>query len=95
MVFGSTCQIGDAAITPRPHAAAGAVKAAADAWSLAGARAQDEAGLSSLRDWEKRQLGLGRPYLRKVRNMGTLLGHGAPFAPGDPANRFGLPTEPV
>ena len=32
---GRVCLVGDAAITARPHAAAGSAKAAADAWDLA------------------------------------------------------------
>ncbi len=93
MVFGRVCLIGDAAITPRPHAAAGAAKAAADAWSLAEAVDHLDDGFASLARWEQQQLAVGRAYLVKVRRMGAVLQHGGEFAPGDPANRFGLPGE--
>jgi len=91
-VFGRVVLIGDAAITPRPHAAAGAAKAANDAWTLAQALARpaDERA-ASLADWERDQLTVGRGYLTKVRAMAERLQHGGEFAPGDPAFRFGLP----
>ncbi|MFE3170001.1 FAD-dependent monooxygenase [Amycolatopsis sp. NPDC059090] len=84
--------LGDAAITPRPHAAAGAAKAAWDAWTFADAVnvAADERR-SSLARWEARQLSTGRAYLDKVRTMAARLQHGGDFPPGDPAFRFGLP----
>ena len=91
MRVGRFVLIGDAAITPRPHAAAGAAKAAGDAWDLATALTRSAhdpwAGLS---EWEARRLAVGRAYLEKVRRMGGVLQNGALFAPGDPANRFGL-----
>jgi 2,6-dihydroxypyridine 3-monooxygenase len=92
MVVGRACLIGDAAVTGRPHAAAGAAKAAANAWALAEAlirAAGDVEG--ALRAWEPLQLQQGRALLAKVRHMGNLLQNGGPFRPGDAACRFGLP----
>jgi 2,6-dihydroxypyridine 3-monooxygenase len=93
MVIGRACLLGDAAVTCRPHAAAGGAKAAENAWALAEAliAAHGEVA-AALRDWEPKQLRNGRALLEKVRRMGRRLQHGGPFAPGDPANRFGLPA---
>lgn len=92
MVHGRVALIGDAAITPRPHAAAGAAKAAADAWSLVEALTTETTGVDeALRRWETERLEVGRAYLAKVRGMADRLQHGGHFAPGDPAFRFGLP----
>lgn len=92
MAFGNVVLIGDAAITPRPHAAAGAAKAASDAWNLAeqielagGTLAQ------ALPAWEPRQLAIGHAYLAKVRAMAEVLQHGGEFPAGAPQYRFGLP----
>ncbi|MFZ3561231.1 NAD(P)-binding protein [Streptomyces sp. BH055] len=83
--------IGDAAITPRPHAAAGAAKAAADAWDLVSSlTGSADDPLAALPAWEARRLAVGRAYLHKVRRMGGVLQNGGPFEPGDPANQFGL-----
>lgn len=92
MAFGNIALIGDAAFTPRPHAAAGAAKAASDAWSLAESleRAEGDVG-AALAAWQPRQLELGRAYLRKVRAMAEVLQHGGDFPPGAEEYRFGLP----
>lgn len=92
MSFGRVALIGDAAITPRPHAAAGAAKAASDAWSLAN-HLQRSAGdvPRALKAWEPRQLAIGKAYLAKVRAMAAVLQHGGNFPPGAPQYRFGLP----
>ena len=93
MSFGSIALIGDAAITPRPHAAAGAAKAALDAWNLTKELIVAEGRVSeALAAWEPRQLEIGRAYLRKVRAMAEVLQHGGDFPPGAPEYRFGLPT---
>ncbi|MHA3700696.1 FAD binding domain-containing protein [Jatrophihabitans sp. YIM 134969] len=93
MRVGRCVLIGDAAVTPRPHAAAGGAKAAADAWTLVEALSGSDADLDVTLDrWEAQQLSVGRAYLAKVRRMADVLQHGGPFAPGDPANRFGLPA---
>ena len=92
MAVGRVCLIGDAGVTVRPHAAAGAAKAADDAWMLADAltKASGVVG-EALRCWEPRQLELGYALLGKVRRMGSVLQSGGTWLPGDPENRFGLP----
>lgn len=93
MAVGRAALIGDAAITGRPHAAAGGAKAAADAWALADALAASRGDVvQALAAWEPARLAQGHALLEKVRRMGEALQHGGPFVPGDPANRFGLPT---
>lgn len=92
MAFGNTVLIGDAAITPRPHAAAGAAKAASDAWTLAEHIDRADGDLATaLPAWEPRQLAVGHAYLAKVRAMAAVLQHGGDFPPGAPEYRFGLP----
>ncbi len=94
-VYGRVVLAGDAAVTPRPHAAAGAAKAAHDAWTLAEALAVLPADRErSLKSWEAKQLAVGRAYLDKVRAMAGRLQHGGDFPPGEPAFRFGLPKVP-
>lgn len=84
--------VGDAGVTPRPHAAAGAAKAAADGWELAEAITAHTGDLeAAIATWEPRQLRRARAYLAKVRRMAAALQHGGPFEPGDPQNYFGLP----
>lgn len=95
MAFGNVVLIGDAAITPRPHAAAGAAKAASDAWNLAAHLEKADGNLTeALPAWEPGQLAIGRAYLAKVRAMAEVLQHGGDFPPGAPEYRFGLPTVP-
>ena len=92
MVVGRCALIGDAAIAGRPHAAAGAAKAAANAWALAEALLEADGDVhAALRRWEPKQLEEGSALLAKVRRMGATLQHGGAFPAGDPANRFGLP----
>lgn len=84
--------VGDAGVTPRPHAAAGAAKAAADGWELAEAiKAHPDDVDAAIAAWEPRQLRRARGYLSKVRRMAAALQHGGAFEPGDPENYFGLP----
>jgi 2,6-dihydroxypyridine 3-monooxygenase len=90
---GRVCLVGDAAITARPHAAAGSAKAAADAWDLAaqleGIRSEDVA--PALERWELVALPRGGALLDRTRDMGMRLqGRGDPWLPEDPTNRFGL-----
>jgi 2,6-dihydroxypyridine 3-monooxygenase len=93
MAIGRVCLIGDAAVTGRPHAAAGGAKAAANVWALAEALVAADGDVhEALRQWEPAQLRQGRALLAKVRRMGGLLQHGGPFRPGDPACRFGMPA---
>ncbi len=92
MVVGRCALIGDAAVTTRPHAAAGGAKAAANAWALADALVEADGDVrEALRRWEPKQLEQGYAVLAKVRRMAANLQHGGPFEAGDPANRFGLP----
>jgi 2,6-dihydroxypyridine 3-monooxygenase len=93
MAVGRCALIGDAAVTGRPHAAAGGAKAAANAWALADALVAAQGVVhEALRRWEPKQLEAGYALLAKVRRMGTILQHGGAFEPGDRANRFGLPA---
>jgi 2,6-dihydroxypyridine 3-monooxygenase len=92
MHVGRICFIGDAAITSRPHAAAGAAKAAANAWALAEALVDSDGDIDeALHRWEPAQLEAGYAFLAKVRYMASLLQSGGDFRPGDPNCRFGLP----
>ncbi|GAB4005363.1 FAD binding domain-containing protein [Nocardioides ultimimeridianus] len=92
MVFDDVVLMGDAAITPRPHAAAGAAKACSDAWGLADNLAATGGDVAAaLAAWEPRQLQIGHAYLTKVRAMAAVLQHGGAFPPGAPEYRFGLP----
>ena len=71
MVFGRICLVGDAAFVVRPHTAAAAAKAAADASALArtlrDTGSDMEAGLAA---WQRSQLAYGRGLL----DYGTRLG---------------------
>lgn len=95
MAFGNIALIGDAAFTPRPHAAGGAAKAASDAWALAQCldRAAGDVPVA-LEAWQPRQLAIGRAYLAKVRAMAAVLQHGGDFPPGAEEYRFGLAQIP-
>lgn len=93
LVVGRCCLIGDAAVTGRPHAAAGAAKAAQNAWALAEALVEAGGDVPlALRRFEPRQLELGYALLAKVRRMGAALQAGGDWPPGEEANRFGLPA---
>ena len=94
MAFDRVALIGDAAFTPRPHAAAGAAKAAADAWSLSEHLIDSSGDVpAALASWEPKRLEVGRGYLAKVRAMAQALQHGGDFPPGAPEFRFGLPKQ--
>lgn len=91
MAFDRLVLIGDAAFAPRPHAAAGAAKAASDAWCLADELARSGGDVpGALRAWEPPRLVVGQSYLAKVRAMAVALQHGGDFPPGAPQFRFGL-----
>lgn len=92
MVHGRVILIGDAAVTPRPHAAAGGAKACDDARTLAEVFGHGGDLRAGLQRWESRQLQQGHDYVQKVQEMGARLQHGGNFEPGDPAFRFGLPS---
>jgi 2,6-dihydroxypyridine 3-monooxygenase len=90
MAFGRVCLIGDAAFALRPHAAAGAAKAAEDAWQLA--RAVETAGgdvADGLRRWEPGQLELGRQVLVRTRRAGERSQFEGTWRVGEPLP-FGL-----
>lgn len=92
MAFDRVVLIGDAAFTPRPHAAAGAAKAAADAWRLADRLIEAKGDVQeALTAWEPERLAVGEAYLAKVRAMAAVLQHGGEFPPGASEFRFGLP----
>ncbi|WP_413542402.1 FAD-dependent monooxygenase [Citricoccus nitrophenolicus] len=91
MVHGRVVLIGDAAVTPRPHAAAGGAKACDDARTLAEVLGRGDDLSGSLQRWESRQLQQARAYVRKAQEMGSRLQSGGLFEPGDPNFAFGLP----
>ena len=92
MAFEHVALIGDAAFTPRPHAAAGAAKACSDAWSLADHLVATAGNVkAALNAWEPQQIGIGQAYLAKASRMGGVLQHGGDFPPGALENAFGLP----
>lgn len=91
MVHGRIVLIGDAAVTPRPHAAAGGAKACDDARTIAEVFAKSDNLPEALQIWESRQLRQGNGYLQKVQKMAAALQHGGSFEPGNPAFAFGLP----
>jgi 2,6-dihydroxypyridine 3-monooxygenase len=91
MAVGRVALIGDAACAPRPHAAAGAAKAAADAWTLAAALHDCRGDIAgALAAWEPRQLQLSDKLLRRVVDMGTRSQFHNSWIPGDPDLQFGL-----
>lgn len=92
MAFDRVVLLGDAAFAPRPHAAAGAAKAAADSWTLAEALVQADGDVAAaLRTWESGRLRVGKTYIAKVRAMAAVLQHGGAFPAGAPEYKFGLP----
>lgn len=91
MACGRACLIGDAAFAARPHAAAGAAKAAADAWALAGALAGNDGDIAgALGRWQQDQLWLGRQVVARSRALGDGVQFRSSWRPGDPALLFGL-----
>jgi 2,6-dihydroxypyridine 3-monooxygenase len=74
MAFGRVCLIGDAAVTLRPHIAAGTAKAAEDGWKLAEAVSGSGGDIvAALRRWEPSQLALGRQALVRAQDAGERL----------------------
>lgn len=91
MADGRVALIGDAAAAARPHAAAGTAKAAADAWTLAGALAAGDGDIpAALRKWEPGQLELSARLEARVVEMGERSQFHNTWVPGDPSLRFGL-----
>ena len=74
MVFGRICLIGDAAFVVRPHTAAAAAKAAADAMALARALRHADGDFNrGLSAWEHQQIAVGRQLV----DYGVMLGERA------------------
>ena len=91
MVIGRVCLLGDAAFGMRPHVAAGAAKACADAWALREALTGADGDIdSALAVWEPRQLALGRSVVGRSREMGIRSQMSGTMTPGDPAWKYGL-----
>ncbi len=90
MAFGRVCLIGDAAFSARPHAAAGTAKAADDGWTLADALDDADDVPTALREWEPKQLELGRSLLERTRQVGRRSQVDNSWEPGDPDFIFGL-----
>ncbi|MDO5864400.1 MULTISPECIES: FAD-dependent monooxygenase [Paenarthrobacter] len=90
MVEGRVVLIGDAAFAARPHAAAAAAKAAADAWALAEALGENESITTALAKWEPGRLQLGNNLIDRVTSMGARSQFQNTWTPGDPELRFGL-----
>ena len=90
MAFGRVCLVGDAAFVARPHAAAGTAKAAADAWALAQALADEKDVVTALRNWESGQLEVGQQLLERTRRIGRRSQVDCNWVPGDPQLIFGL-----
>lgn len=90
MAFGRVCLLGDAAFALRPHAAAGTAKAAEDAWRLAERLRECSLDVErALREWEPRQLELGRHALLRTRSAGDQMQKEATWRDGEPLP-FGL-----
>ncbi|MDR6688665.1 2,6-dihydroxypyridine 3-monooxygenase [Arthrobacter sp. 1088] len=90
MVEGRVALIGDAAFAARPHAAAAAAKAAADAWALAAALEENDSVTTALAKWEPGQLHVGNNLIDRVTIMGARSQFHNTWTPGDPDLRFGL-----
>jgi 2,6-dihydroxypyridine 3-monooxygenase len=89
MAAGRVALIGDGAFVARPHAAAGTAKAAEDAWQLSLAlRGAGGDVVAALKEWEPKQLALGRSLVERNRQAGRRLQHGT-WPVGDPL-AFGL-----
>jgi 2,6-dihydroxypyridine 3-monooxygenase len=90
MVFGRVCLLGDAAWVARPHAAAGTAKAADDAWALAEELSAHSNVDGALRNWETRQMAIGRELVDRTRRIGTQSQFDGTWRPEDPEHIFGL-----
>ena len=92
MAFGRAIILGDAAFASRPHAAAGAAKAVADAVALSEHLVSSGFDIDlALKKWEPTQLSVGRNLVNRVRQMGARSQFENNWVPGDPAFDFGLP----
>lgn len=71
MALGRVCLLGDAAFTTRPHAAAGAAKAAEDAWTLAQALIEEDYDvIRALPPWASERIRIGRVLVERSRDIG-------------------------
>lgn len=92
MVHGRAVILGDAAFASRPHAAAGAAKAVADAIALSEHLVKADFDVdAALTNWEPTQLAIGRNLVKRVREMGARSQFENTWVPGDPSFDFGLP----
>jgi 2,6-dihydroxypyridine 3-monooxygenase len=89
LAFGRECLVGDAGFVVRPHAAAGAAKAAEDGYRLGGWLAQRGDIAAALENWEPKQLELGLALLERNRKAGERLQGSGDWAAGEPLP-FGL-----
>jgi 2,6-dihydroxypyridine 3-monooxygenase len=91
MALGRICLVGDAAFTARPHPAAGAAKAAADAWALAESVGNGQGDLdAALQAWSESQSEVGRRLVARARDIGNRSQFLGTWVPGDPFLRYGL-----
>ncbi|GAB3221947.1 FAD binding domain-containing protein [Mycolicibacterium hippocampi] len=90
MATGRVALLGDAASAARPHPAAGTAKAAANAWALHDALAENADITEALAAWEPGQLELGQRLLQRAKAMGARLQVDCTWVPGDPDNKLGL-----
>ncbi len=91
MASGCVCLLGDAAFAARPHTAAGAAKAAENAWTLAEAIASFNGDLpGALQAWSAQQTALGSSLVARARHIGEGSQFRCDWRPGDPGLRFGL-----
>lgn len=84
MVFGHTVLVGDAAFVARPHPAAGAAKACADAWALASAIGTSSDGVIDLDAWQRERLGEGRRLVEYAVSQGERVQRLGTWEAGEP-----------
>ncbi len=71
---GRVCRVGDAGFVARPHVAAGAAKAAEDAYTLAQVlRTHNFEVRDALKAWSQQQVLLGRSVVHRAREAGVAL----------------------
>ncbi|CAN5188748.1 FAD binding domain-containing protein [soil metagenome] len=91
MAEGRVAIIGDAAFAARPHAGAGAAKAAADAWALFEHLGANDGDITdALTSWEPGQLALGNSLVDRSAAMGARSQIANTWIPEDLSLRPGL-----
>lgn len=91
MAWRRVCLIGDAAFAARPHAGAGAAKAAEDGWALAQELLNHIGPIEhALARWQVKQLALGQHLVARAREIGDSAQFGSGLLPGDARLTFGL-----